>query len=86
MRVGYEDVESKVLTIQNQQVIIDRNVADLYGVETKKVNQAVRNNPEKFPNGYILTVNNEELDYLRSKIDRKYIIKIQSITKSIYRT
>ena len=43
------DVESKILTIRDQQVILDCDVAKLYGVETKEINQAVKNNPEKFP-------------------------------------
>ena len=47
------DVESKILTIRDQQVILDCDVAKLYGVETKEINQAVKNNPEKFPEGYI---------------------------------
>lgn len=47
-----DNVESKLLTIRNQQVILDSDVADLYGVETKRINEAVKNNPEKFPTGY----------------------------------
>ena len=43
------DVESKIITLRNQQVILDCDVAELYGVETKEINQAVKNNPEKFP-------------------------------------
>ena len=39
------EVEKKIITIRNQQVILDSDVADLYGVETKEINQAVRNNP-----------------------------------------
>ncbi len=47
------DVESKIITLRDQQVILDADVAQLYGVETKRVNEAVSNNPEKFPDGYI---------------------------------
>lgn len=43
------EVENKIITIRNQQVILDSDVAELYGVETKHINQAVRNNPDKFP-------------------------------------
>ena len=42
-------------------------MAALYGVEPKRVNEAVRNNPEKFPDGYILELDNEEAKSLRSK-------------------
>jgi hypothetical protein len=43
--VSLEEVESKIVVIRGQQVLLDRDVAALYGVETREVNQAVRNNP-----------------------------------------
>lgn len=43
--IKFEEVESKIITIRNQQVILDSDVALLYGVETKRVNEAVGNNP-----------------------------------------
>jgi hypothetical protein len=51
--VRFGNVEDKIVAIRNQNVILDCDVADLYGVETKRVNEAVKNNPEKFPEGYI---------------------------------
>ena len=53
-------VEEKIITIRNQQVILDCDVAKLYGVETKRINEAVANNPDKFPEGYILQLTNSE--------------------------
>ena len=61
------EVENKMITLRNQQVILDSNVAELYGVETKRINEAVSNNPEKFPEGYILRLDNLEFRNLRSK-------------------
>lgn len=61
------DVESKIISLRNQQVILDSDVAELYGVETKRINEAVSNNPEKFPEGYILQLDKQELVKLRSK-------------------
>ena len=55
-----KDVESKIVTIRNERVILDCDVATLYGVPTKEINQAVRNNPEKFPAGYTFQTTNEE--------------------------
>ena len=49
-----------MLTIRNQQVLLDRDVVALYGVETKALNQAVKRNAEKFPAGYILKMTEEE--------------------------
>ena len=61
------DVESKILIIRDQQVILDCDVAELYGVETKRINEAVSNNPEKFPEGYVFEVEKQELECSRSK-------------------
>ena len=62
-------VEEKIITLRNQQVILDYDVADLYGVATKEVNQAVRNNPEKFPEGYIFGLDNNEKDEVVKNFD-----------------
>ena len=62
------NVEEKIITLRNQQVILDCDVAELYGVATKEINQAVKNNPRKFPEGYIFELNNQEIASLRSKI------------------
>ena len=53
-------VKSRILEVRNQQVLLDRDVAALYGVETKEVNQAVKRNAERFYDGYILTLTPEE--------------------------
>jgi hypothetical protein len=57
---GLSAIEEKLITIREKQVLLDRDVALLYGVETKRVNEAVKNNPEKFPEGYIINLTNEE--------------------------
>lgn len=65
--ISIKDVEAKVLTIRNTPVLLDRDVAELYGVETREIAQAIRNNPEKFPEGYVLQLEKEEVADLRSK-------------------
>lgn len=64
--VNIEDVESKIMIIRQQEVLLDRDVAEIYGVETREVNQAVRNNPRKFRAGYMFELTNEESAVLRS--------------------
>jgi hypothetical protein len=61
-------VKSRMLQVRGQQVLLDRDVAALYGVETRVVNQAVKNNPDKFPAGYVVELTQEEIKVLRSKI------------------
>lgn len=61
-------VKNKIITIKNQPVILDIDVAEIYGVEIKAINQAVKRNPEKFPDGYISIVPVKEVNALRSQI------------------
>jgi len=72
-------VEEKIITIRGISVILDSDVAELYGVETKEINQAVRNNPNKFPEGYILETLQEEKDELVKNFDRFNRLKHSSV-------
>ena len=64
-----ETIENLILNIRGKQVILDRDLARLYGVETKVLNQAVKRNPERFPEDFMFQLSNEETDYnLRSQI------------------
>ena len=82
--VTTKEVEACMLPIRGQQVLIDRDVAALYGVETKRINEAVRNNPDKFPEGYIFELTEAETeevkaitakndDFADEKFDRKTV-------------
>ena len=51
--VKFSNVEDKIITLRGTSVIIDNDVAALYDMETRDINKAVKNNPEKFPDGYI---------------------------------
>lgn len=62
------DVKARMISVRGQPVLLDRDVAALYGVETKHVNQAVRNNPGRFLEGYLFELSDDELQNLRSKI------------------
>ncbi len=63
-----EDVEERMIVLRKQPVLIDADVAELYGVETKRVNEAVKNNPRKFPYGYLF-----ELDkYEKAEVVEKF--------------
>lgn len=61
------EVRNKIICIRQQEVISDADVAELYGMETKRVNEAVKNNPDKFPEDYMFTLTSEEVEDLRSK-------------------
>ncbi len=80
--IPYPEVTSKIVTIRKHDVIADADVAELYGVQTKEVNQAVRNNLDKFPSDYMFELTKSELRSLRSKIlTTKVSAKSRSATK-----
>ena len=63
----HQEVKDKIVHLRKQDVILDFAVAELYGVETREINQAVKNNPNKFPEGYVFEVDKQEFADLRSK-------------------
>jgi hypothetical protein len=60
---GLSTIEEKLITVREKQVLLDKDVALLYDVQTKRINEAVKNNPEKFPEGYIINLTKEEWQY-----------------------
>jgi len=80
--VKFESVENNILTIRGMKVILDSDVADLYGVETKRINEAVKNNPNRFPPGYLFELTSNELDDLRSKFSTAKFSKTRSLPKA----
>ena len=62
------DIGSKILVIRGQHVMIDRDLAELYGVETKRLNEQVRRNIERFPSNFMFQLNENEFEFLRSQI------------------
>ncbi len=65
--VPFDEVKRRIVIVRDQSVILDADVADLYGVATRQVNEAVRNNPDKFPPDYRFELSERELSDLRSK-------------------
>lgn len=60
-------IQNKILVIRNQQVMIDRDIAELYGVETKVLNQAVKRNIERFPENFMFQLDEIEFKNWRSQ-------------------
>ena len=63
-----EDIKSKIYNIRGKEVMLDSDLAILYNVETKRINEAVKNNLKKFPERYSWILNENEWNFLRSKI------------------
>ena len=56
------NVKDVIISLRGENIILAVDVAKLYGVETKVINQAVKNNPEKFPEGFVFELTKEEKD------------------------
>ena len=77
--INYEEIESKIIIIRDMQVIVDRDVACVYGVTTKEVNQAVSNNVNKFIEGYVIEINEYEKKELVKNFDRFKTLKHSTV-------
>jgi hypothetical protein len=82
--VKFNEVESKIIDLRGQKVILDSDVAVLYGVETKRVNEAAKNNPDKFPDGYLLDVTKKEKKELVENFDRFNPLKHSTVTPVVF--
>jgi hypothetical protein len=60
-------IQESIFEIRGHKVLLDQDVALIYGVETKRINEAVKNNPEKFPEGYLIQISKDEWVGLKSK-------------------
>ena len=84
LQILQSEVQNKIVNIRGVNVIADADVADLYGVETKRVNEAVRNNPEKFPEDYMFVLTTDELSDLRSKFSTTKISAKSRVAPKVF--
>ena len=73
--VNQEKIENMIYEIRGKQVMLDSDLAILYETETKRINEAVKNNPDKFPERFSWKLTNEELTHLWSKFSTANINK-----------
>jgi phage regulator Rha-like protein len=76
--VKIEDIQNKIFTIRNQQVMIDRDLAELYGVDLKRLNEQVKRNIERFPARYRFQLTKEEWEGVQSQ--SKLFLRSQNAT------
>ena len=65
--IPLEIIENRIFVIRGQKVMIDSDLAEMYGVETKRLNEAVRRNIDRFPDDFMFQLTNEEWNILRSQ-------------------
>ena len=80
-----ENIENLIHVIRGKQVMLDRDLARLYGVEARALNQAVQRNRERFPEDFMFQLSKEEFENLRSQIvtsSEEKILKSQNVISS----
>jgi hypothetical protein len=82
--INTDDVQGKFIFVRGEQVLLDRDVAELYGVETRRVNEAVRNNPEKFPNGYLISLTESEKEEVVENFDHLKVLKFSPVLPAAF--
>lgn len=68
MTISPDEIRKRIYTIRGMQVMLDRDIARLYEVETRVLNQAVRRNPERFPESYCFQLSDDEFENWKSQI------------------
>jgi hypothetical protein len=79
--INENSIKDKIHTIRNLQVMLDKDLAELYGVETKRINEAVRNNQDKFMDDFYFELTNNEFENLRSKFSTANFSKTRTNPK-----
>ena len=80
--VKFENLKELIVELRGQSVLLDSDVANIYGVETKRVNEAVKNNPDKFPDHYLFEISEKEFWDLRSKFSTTKFAKTRALPKA----
>jgi hypothetical protein len=82
--VKIENLKALIIEIRGHGVLLDSDVAQIYGVETKDINKAVSNNPDKFPDGYIVVLSKPEKMELVENIHRFERLKHSTVNPKAF--
>jgi len=69
------NIENRIFLIRSQKVMIDRDLAELYGVSTKRLNEQVKRNKKRFPNDFMFKLAQAETGELVANCDRLKVLK-----------
>lgn len=78
--IVHEAIDQKIFTIRSQKVMLDKDLAGLYGVATKVLNQAVKRNLERFPEDFMFKLTESEKDELVTNCDWFKTLKHSTVT------
>ncbi len=77
-----KEIESRIYTIRGTQVMIDSDLAELYGIETKVLNQSVKRNIERFPESFRFQISEYDLNELNLNKEQSTRLRSQIVTSS----
>lgn len=78
------EISSRIYTIRGEQVMLDRDLAELYGVETKRLNEQVKRNNERFPIDFMFQLKEDEKNELVAKCDRLNSMKHSTVNPNVF--
>lgn len=79
-----ERIINKILNIRNQKVMIDTDIAELYGVTTKRLNEQVKRNRERFPENFMFELTKEEKDKVVADCDHLEKLKFSPVLPKVF--
>ncbi|MDO8528040.1 MAG: ORF6N domain-containing protein [Deltaproteobacteria bacterium] len=82
--IPVERIEQTILLVRGQKVIMDVDLAILYGVSTKRLNEQVKRNLERFPHDFMFQLNSREMDELVAKCDRFKNLKHSTVLAHVF--
>ena len=82
--VKFEDLQDRIIELRGQKVLLDADVAQIYGVETRDINKAVSNNPDKFPAGYVVELSKAEKNELVENFHRFNRLKHSTVNPKAF--
>ncbi|MGA7878108.1 MAG: ORF6N domain-containing protein, partial [Desulfoferrobacter sp.] len=80
----FENLQDRIIEIRDQKVLLDADVAEIYGVETRDINKAVANNPNKFPAGYVVELSRSEKTELVENFHRFNKLKHSTVNPKAF--
>ncbi len=79
-------IENRILTLRGKRIMIDRDLADLYSIDTKRLNEQFKRNIERFPDHFRFQLSNQEKEELVTNCDRFNMLKHSSVKPFAFTT
>ena len=80
----FENLQDRIIEIRGERVLLDADIAEIYGVETRDINKAVANNPDKFPVGYVVELSAQEKSELVENFHRFNKLKHSTVNPKAF--